>query len=77
VPEFELPGRQVGVQKDGRDFYASFREYDVRAVLVTQTGRPVGELPRRYDVHRRHGHAHGHDARIIGAQKLRIIHPNA
>lgn len=35
VPEFELPGRHVGVQKDGRDFYAPFREYDVCAIFVT------------------------------------------
>jgi len=35
VAEFELPGRQVGMQKDWRDFYAPFREYNVCAVLVT------------------------------------------
>lgn len=52
VPELELPGGQVSVQQDGRDFNAPFREYDVRAVLVAQAGRPVGRLPGRHDVHR-------------------------
>lgn len=77
VPEPELPGRQVGVQQDGRDFYTPFREHDVRAVLVAQAGRPVGRLSGRHDVHRRHGHAHGHDARVICPQMLRVVHPDA
>lgn len=77
VPELELPGGLMSVQQNGRNFNASFREYDVRAVLIAQTDRPVSRLPGRHDVHRRHGHAHGHDARVVGPQMVRVVHPDA
>lgn len=77
VPEPELSGRQVGVQQDRRDFYAPFREHDVRTVFVAQAGRPVRQLSWRHDVHRRHGHAHGHDPRVVRPQIVRIVHPYA
>lgn len=77
VPESEPPGRHVSVQQNGRDFNASFRKYDVGAVFVAQAGRSIGWLSWRYNMHRRYGHADGHDARVVRPQMFRVEHSYA